>query len=71
VRESLNLPPPSPPARHSQVSAIDRWDVESSCSCEDGGGAAAAGREEGLSGTLSIVQRIKQLDQQKKQAVAR
>lgn len=72
VRESLDLP--SPPAKTlSRASAYDCWAVESPRKDVGGGGGggAAAGSDGGLSGTLSIVERIKHLDQQKKQAVAR
>ena len=63
VRESLHvlLPPPSPPAR--------RWDKERSV--EGGGGGGGVGRGVGLGGTQSIVERIQQLDRDKKAAVAR
>ena len=70
VRESLNLPS-SPAKTLSRASANDCWSVESPRKDVGGGGGAAAGSEGGLSGTLSIVERIKLLDQQKKQAVAR
>ncbi len=72
VRESLNVPS-SPAKTLSHASAYDCWAVESPRKDvgAGGGGGAAVGSEGGLSGTLSIVERIKHLDQQKKQAVAR
>jgi hypothetical protein len=73
IRESVHLPPPSPPAippaslspTATRGSLFSCWEVGSPRGC------AAAGSEGGLGGTLSIVERIQQLDAQKKQAVAR
>ena len=75
VRESLHLPPPSPTALQHRSpssttgrgSASGCWDVASSASATSAGGDGSGS----LGGTLSIVERIQQLDLQKKQAVAR
>ncbi len=77
VRDSVHLPPSSPPTVTSRMSTADCWGVESprgDATYERGvgGGGSLAGTLGGsLAGTLSIVERIQQLDRQKKQAVAR
>jgi hypothetical protein len=72
VRESLHLPATPPPAA-AVLGAADgeRWGVGSRSGCDVAGGEAVAGNEAALCGTMSIVERIQQLDRQKKQAVAR
>jgi hypothetical protein len=71
VRESLNVPASPPPAAAMLGGDGERWGVGSRSGCDAAGGVAVAGNEAALCGTMSIVERIQQLDRQKKQAVAR
>jgi hypothetical protein len=71
VRESLNVPTSPPPAQAMLGSDAEGLGLESRSSSAVAGVGGVVGNEGGLCGTMSIVERIQQLDRQKKLAVAR